>query len=281
LLGKWWGPQTKQPILATHGWLDNAGSFDPLMQLLPPSTSLLALDLPGHGLSSHYPPGYNFHITNDIVSLRRVVKYFGWKKLRLLGHSMGSTIFFMYCAIFPDDVEKYVGIDILRPWALLPEVFVKNSGTQEIDKIVDVMLRGNREAPETTEEDLVQRQHIGSNKSISVESSRILMKRGSYKSTKNPGLVGLNRDIRLKVLLMHSMPHEHLIELASRIKCEVYNLKAKGGMYYEKKSYYKETIDVIRKNTKMEYHEVEGTHHVHLNTPENVVQHVQRILVDS
>lgn len=54
-LGKWWGPRDKQPIIAIHGWQDNAGTFDPLIELLPKDLSILCIDLPGHGLSSHIP----------------------------------------------------------------------------------------------------------------------------------------------------------------------------------------------------------------------------------
>lgn len=49
--GKWWGPRTKQPILALHGWQDNAGTFDTLAPLLPHHIPLFCIDLPGHGAS--------------------------------------------------------------------------------------------------------------------------------------------------------------------------------------------------------------------------------------
>ncbi|KAF4532370.1 hypothetical protein B566_EDAN003674 [Ephemera danica] len=41
-----------------HGWQDNAATFDPLLAMLPSSLSVLAIDVPGHGFSSHYPPEY-------------------------------------------------------------------------------------------------------------------------------------------------------------------------------------------------------------------------------
>ena len=50
--------------VALHGWLDNAGSFDgvaPLVVSACPSQSLICLDYPGHGLSSHLPPGQAYH----------------------------------------------------------------------------------------------------------------------------------------------------------------------------------------------------------------------------
>lgn len=54
-LAKWWGSKDKQPIIAIHGWQDNAGTFDPLVELLPTNLSILCIDLPGHGRSSHIP----------------------------------------------------------------------------------------------------------------------------------------------------------------------------------------------------------------------------------
>ena len=50
--------------VALHGWLDNAGSFDgvaPLVVSSCPSQSVICLDYPGHGLSSHLPPGQAYH----------------------------------------------------------------------------------------------------------------------------------------------------------------------------------------------------------------------------
>lgn len=46
--GKWYGNQDDQPILALHGWLDNAGSFDRLIPLLPQKFPVLCIDLPGN-----------------------------------------------------------------------------------------------------------------------------------------------------------------------------------------------------------------------------------------
>lgn len=55
--GKWYGDRNQTPVIALHGWQDNAGSFDRLIPLLPPCIPILAIDLPGHGKSSHYPTG--------------------------------------------------------------------------------------------------------------------------------------------------------------------------------------------------------------------------------
>lgn len=83
--GKWWGPKEIQPILTLHGRQDNAGSFDTLVPLMPNDVSVLCLDMPGHGLSSHYPKGQSYYVHWDGVTLlRRIVKHFKWTKVSQL-----------------------------------------------------------------------------------------------------------------------------------------------------------------------------------------------------
>lgn len=68
--------------MALHGRQDNAGSFDTLIPLLCDEISVLCLDMPGHGLSSHYPKSQYYYVYWDgIMLLRRITKYFKWKKV--------------------------------------------------------------------------------------------------------------------------------------------------------------------------------------------------------
>lgn len=51
-----WGQPDAPPLLALHGWLDNAASFARLAPLLAKHRRAIALDMPGHGHSAHLPP---------------------------------------------------------------------------------------------------------------------------------------------------------------------------------------------------------------------------------
>ena len=52
--GKVWGEPGGIPVIGLHGWLDNAATFDHIAPALK-GVQLVALDLPGHGLSDHLP----------------------------------------------------------------------------------------------------------------------------------------------------------------------------------------------------------------------------------
>ena len=49
-------------MLGLHGWRDNSGTFDRIVPLLPPSFYFVAIDVQGHGFSSHLPPGMPYHL---------------------------------------------------------------------------------------------------------------------------------------------------------------------------------------------------------------------------
>ena len=42
---KVWGPENGRPVIAIHGWLDNCGTFDTLIPLLPKDLRVVAVDM--------------------------------------------------------------------------------------------------------------------------------------------------------------------------------------------------------------------------------------------
>ena len=63
-----WGTAGGVPVLASHGWLDNASTFDLLAPLLA-GCEIVALDLAGHGLSGSRSPDAAYNIWEDVGDL--------------------------------------------------------------------------------------------------------------------------------------------------------------------------------------------------------------------
>ena len=114
LTARAWGPADGVPVLALHGWLDNAASFDALAPRLP-ETRLVALDLPGHGGSEPRPPGVHYHFVDFIPDVVAAADALGWTRFALLGHSLGGGIASFTAAILPERVTRLAMIEGLGP----------------------------------------------------------------------------------------------------------------------------------------------------------------------
>jgi len=89
-------------VLAVHGWQENANSFDPLMKNFPEDLSVLAVDMPGNGRSSHFPDKTPYHVMEDVSAMRCLMKHFNFKSpVSLLLHSYSIGMGFTYASAFP------------------------------------------------------------------------------------------------------------------------------------------------------------------------------------
>ncbi|MCU1716948.1 alpha/beta hydrolase [Pseudomonas sp. 5P_3.1_Bac2] len=115
LAARVYGPEDGKPVLALHGWLDNAASFARLAPLLP-GLRIVALDMAGHGLSAHRPVGASYAIWDYAHDVLQVAEYLGWSRFAVLGHSMGAISAVLLAAAMPERVERLALIDGLIPF---------------------------------------------------------------------------------------------------------------------------------------------------------------------
>lgn len=104
------------PVLALHGWLDNAGTYDRLAPLLK-GLDLVALDFPGHGYSGHRPPGAPHHFVDWVPEVFAAADSLGWERFGLMGHSMGGGVAALVAGTFPQRIERLVLIEGIGPFA--------------------------------------------------------------------------------------------------------------------------------------------------------------------
>ncbi len=114
LAGHVFGPEDGLPVIALHGWLDNANSFARLAPRLQ-GLRIVALDMAGHGHSQHRPPGAGYALADYAYDIVRAAEQLGWEQFALLGHSLGAIISVQLAAALPERVSHLALIDGLIP----------------------------------------------------------------------------------------------------------------------------------------------------------------------
>ncbi|GGF80917.1 alpha/beta hydrolase [Paracoccus acridae] len=114
LTGLAWGPDYGTPVLALHGWMDHAGSFQILAPLLH-GCHVMALDLSGQGHSGHRAAHATYNIWDDLPQIVGVLDQLGWQDCVLLGHSRGANISALLAAALPERARAFVALDSLVP----------------------------------------------------------------------------------------------------------------------------------------------------------------------
>ena len=117
LAAQTWGDPTLPPLLALHGWLDNAGSFARLAPRLAQQRHVIALDLPGHGRSAHLPAGAHYHFVDYVATVLAAADALGLARFDLLGHSLGGAVASLAAVAAPGRVGRLALIEALGPLA--------------------------------------------------------------------------------------------------------------------------------------------------------------------
>jgi pimeloyl-ACP methyl ester carboxylesterase len=121
LAARAFGDPALPKLLALHGWLDNAASFDRLAPLLCEHFHIVALDLPGHGRSAHRPPALWYHYIDYLGDVLAAADALGWQRFGLLGHSLGGAIASMIAGVAGERIERLLLIEALGPMTLPAE----------------------------------------------------------------------------------------------------------------------------------------------------------------
>ncbi|CAD7082406.1 unnamed protein product [Hermetia illucens] len=277
--GKWWGPQNRRPILALHGWQDNAGTFDTLIPLLPPHIGILAIDLPGHGISSRLPDGQVYHLSSYLYMVIMIMEKYDWEQISLLGHSLGSILAIQLAAIFPDKVDLVIGLDTYQPINRLQLNFTSESRRNITTFLTaDERNRNNSEPPSYSYDECIEKLFIGGGNSINRDKCCYIVNRNIQKSTKYPDKYYFTRDSRLKAFDLGVWPKEIYSSLLADIKCPLLFIKATDTKVSDPAAF-REHLAVMKENPLFEFQEVVGTHHVHLNEPHKVSGMINQFLL--
>jgi pimeloyl-ACP methyl ester carboxylesterase len=114
-----WGARRGEPLILVHGFLDLAHSWKPfvaaLQQRIHRQLWIIAPDCRGHGDSGWVSGGGYYHFPDYVHDLDYVIRSLGVTRFKLIGHSMGGTIAFLYAGTFPTRVSQLVLIEGVGP----------------------------------------------------------------------------------------------------------------------------------------------------------------------
>lgn len=252
-----WGPKDGLPILAMHGWLDNAASFIPLAPYLQ-DFRIIAIDLPGHGLSDHAPQGAYFHFYDYAPDVIRIMNELGLQQCALLGHSLGAGIASILAAVFPERITAMGLIDGLGPITVsdqqLPELMRKS--------IEEYQQLPNKKLTVYPNKELAIEARLTASK-IKRNAVELLVERG-LKQIENGYIWRTDPRLLVKPLIM--LDEAQVTVFLKKITAHTCLLRPSPGWPFDEKIF-TERVGYLKN---IEVHRIDGHHHIHMDHPEVV-----------
>lgn len=251
-------PECGTSLLFLHGWLDNAASFNTVMaelHKLAPHLHLCAIDLPGHGLSSH-KDDHNFYPFHDYIDdVYQLLAKLSPNRLVLVGHSLGALIASCYSAAFPEQVSGLVQIEGYGPLA--------ESSDQCVSRLREGVLSRQRirRKPERTmsslQEALQRRAKVNQ---LEADLIAPVVLRGI--ELREMGWQW-RHDNKLQSQSLYRMSFQHAETIRKQILCPQLIILGHEGFDYL------QSIEMDGSNT-TQVVQVNGGHHCHLQSPSRV-----------
>lgn len=248
-------------LLAMHGWLDNAASFRPMAPWLA-HYDLVALDMPGHGRSFHYPDDAEYSMFSTLLDLLAAADALGWPRFAVLGHSMGGAIASMLAAAAPERIERLFLIEALGPLAAQEDTTasrLRDSVTQRR------ALDAKRKRVFTDPQVAVQARMQTNITALDEGSSRLLVERGIRAVE---GGYEWSSDARLTLPTAVRMSETQIRDCLRAIACPTTLLVADPPPPYFTPALRDERVACVRD---IRCASMPGSHHLHMTHPAEAV----------
>ena len=243
------GPEDGLPVIALHGWLDNANSF---VRLAPKLAGLriVALDFAGHGHSDHRPRGAGYALADYAFDVLCVAEQLGWERFALMGHSLGAIVSVVIAGSFPERVTRMALIDgiVARSG---PDGNAAERMGQALQAQLD--LEHKRKSVHPTLDRAVEARMKGL-VAVSREAAELLAQRGLMPV---PGGYSWRSDSRLTLPSPLRLSDEQAMAFVHRVSCPTTLVVAEQGMLAS----HSDLLDRLPFNLER----LPGGHHLHIN----------------
>jgi len=280
-------------VLCLHGWLDNSNSFKRLApQLSTSGHEVLALDLPGHGYSSHFDARAGYPHIRHVKVVKDALDQLGWKpeETVLCGHSMGAGISLLFAGTFPERLAKLVLIDGFGPYvskedraasnlrkAIESEEKMVTSPPKKYSTLGDAIsarvrivstYRGSQSLSKEAAESLVRRGAFypseSSEKASWENTQRTDLATGCLSLLENEGPVSFRYDPTLLQPSLSYLTKEQVDNFVAQITCPVLLAQAENGWPVDPAEY-ADRVKIISEKGKFIHKVLLGSHHLHLD----------------
>ena len=263
-----WGPDDAPAVLALHGWLDNAATFNRMAPQLE-GLRIIAIDQAGHGFTDHRGPDASYAIWDYVADLVEVADALSLDRFSLLGHSMGAIVSVLTAGAFPERVERLMLIDGI--WPMPTEV---DQAPVQLARAIKnrIRLRSRNKSVFASKDEVVAARLRGFG-AISETAARILVERGVEPCD---GGWTWRTDARLTLPSAMRLTHAHARAFTNRLSMPALLIAAEGGIVLEGVKSHQSELDHINIKT------VPGGHHLHLeDQAEEVVQLIREFMSES
>jgi len=253
------------PVLCLHGWLDNAASFLPLFPYMK-DKPMVAIDLAGHGLSSHRDKGAHYHFIDYVYDLLALFEHNHWQNVAVVGHSMGGMIATAFAAAFPEKVSTLTLIDSI---GFVTEP-VQNTTTNLRSGILSRFknLSKQKSVHHSLQSAIEARENVSD---LNYKQAKLLVERGILLTEKG---YRWRSDSRLRTKSPLKLSTEQAKQLIQDIKIPVQLICGDKGL-----SMVKEGIKCYQSNfQKLDIYSLTGGHHVHMEQPEKVASLIKKFI---
>jgi pimeloyl-ACP methyl ester carboxylesterase len=247
-----YGPEDGLPVIALHGWLDNAATFSRLAPLMP-GLRILALDFAGHGYSAHRPPGGSYLIWDNVLDVLMVAQSMGWERFSVLGHSMGAIVAVLLAAAMPERVERLALIDGLMPYTGEPDQAPAKLG----EALRAQLALSGKKKPVYSDVQLAVDARMKGVGSVTRDAAEMLARRGLMPVS---GGYTWRSDSRLTLASPVRLTRAHSVAFLRAVQCPVRLVLAESGMLAHETG-----VLALLENLPYDVHTLAGGHHLHLD----------------
>ena len=270
LAGLAWRRAGAPRVLALHGWLDNAASFEPLAPKLS-GLDLVALDLPGHGHSEHRHPTTRYHFIDYLFNVDAALDELQWPDCHLLGHSMGGGIAGCFAAGAPGRVRSLVSLDAVGPLAGPPDrtaerlrrSLVKNRAGVSAPRLYDSI------------DDMVAARRRATGY-LSVQATRLICERAARAA--EDGKYTWRSDPALNWVSSLLLTEEQVLDLLRNIPAPVLTLRAMPESPWLRRDDIRARLAAVPHGRHLT---LEGHHHFHMDAPDDIAETIQSFVLEN